>query len=79
MYVLKAGGRGTITRGVGVDGLELCVVLLVKLESLVLPATTATIVGSGAGHELLLREGDKFTSLDEGGTLNCTSGGESPA
>ena len=77
--VVKAGGTGTITRGVGVGGLELGVVLLVVLESLVLPATTATVVSGGAGDELLLREAEEFTSGEEVGTLNCTGGGESPA
>ena len=77
--VVFAGSGFTSTRGVGVDGLELGFGSLVVLESLVLPAAIATVVGSGAGDELLLREGEEFASFDVVGTLNCTGGRESPA
>ena len=55
--VVFAGGDLTTAGGVGVDGLELGHGGLVVLESLVLPATIASVVLGGAGDELLLREG----------------------
>ena len=48
-------------------------------EGVLLPSTIAT-VGSGiAVNELLLRELDEATGLDEVVTLNCGSGREGPA
>ena len=74
--VISASGLGTVARDVWVDGLELGLSSFPVLEGLVLPATTAAVVGSGAGNELLLREGLKLASLDEVLSLEGTSGRE---
>jgi len=85
---VDSGGRGllvvassdlTATGGVGVDRLELGLVGLVVLESLVLPATVATVVGGGAGNELLLREGEELASGNLVSALDGSGGGERPA
>ena len=74
---------GVDTRGVGVDGLELgLVAILVVLVGVSLETTIASVVAVlkvGAINELLLGEGEEFTSGDLVGTLKGTGGGESPA
>ena len=74
--VISASGLRAVARDVWVDGLKLSLGGFPVLEGLVLPATTAAVVGSGAGNELLLREGLKLASLDEVLTLEGTSGRE---
>ena len=74
--VIGARWNGTSSRDIGVDGLQFGLGGLPVLEGLVLPATVATVVGSGAGNELLLGEGLKLASVDLVDTLEGTSGGE---
>ena len=76
--VLAAAGR-TVSGGVGVDRLELSIAGLVVLESLVLPATVATVVSGGALNELLLGEGEEVAGGNLVSTFDGTSGGERPA
>ena len=77
--VISASRLGAVARDVWVDGLELSLGGFPVLEGLVLPATTAAVVGGRAGNELLLREGLELASLDEVLTLEGTSGRERPA
>ena len=77
--VISASGLGAIARDVWVDGLELSLGGFPVLEGLVLPATTATVVGGRAGNKLLLRERLELASLDEVLTLEGTGGRERPA
>ena len=78
-FVISASRLGAVARDVWVDGLELSLGGFPVLEGLVLPATTAAVVGGRAGNELLLREGLELASLDEVLTLEGTSGRERPA
>jgi hypothetical protein len=55
---------GTILSGVGVSGLSSGGTGDVVAESFVLPATVATVVGSGAVNELLFGEGEEVAGLD---------------
>ena len=74
--VICAGGNAACARDIGVGRLKLGLVGLVVLECLVLPATVAGVVGSGAGDELLLGEAQKFTRFDLVSTLEGTSSRE---
>ena len=75
---LIVGARGNLagSRCVFVDGLELSLVVLPVGEGLVLPATVASVVGSGAGNELLLGEGLEGSGSEEVGSFEGTSGRE---
>lgn len=49
------------------------------LEGFVLPSTLASVVGGGAGNELLLREFQESTGSDLVLSLHASGGSESPA
>ena len=74
--IVVARGNLAGSRCVWVDGLELSLIVLPVGEGLVLPATVASVVFSGAGNELLLREGLEVSGGDEVGSLEGTSGRE---
>ena len=79
LLIVSTSWDGTGTRDVGVGRLKLSLGCLPVLESLVLPATVASVVGSGARNKLLLGERLKGSSADEVFALKSTSGGERPA
>lgn len=69
---------------VWIGGLNFSLECLPIAEGLVLPTTTAAVVAiacclSGAVDELLLREAEEGSGLDEMFSLKCSSGGEGPA
>lgn len=75
IHVAGAGAWGDIW----VSRLELLFVGLKIGESMGLPSTLASVRGSVAVNNLLLREGEKVASGNEVGALNGTGGRESPA
>jgi len=81
--LLGLGGvelAGTISGSVGIVRFDFETVLSGILDSEIRPATLATITSIGSAvNDLLFREGEEFTSLDEVETFNGTGGGESPA
>jgi len=71
---------GTVLGSVGVVRFEFKTVLGGILNSEVRPASLASVTGiGGAVNDLLFREGEEFTRVDEVETFEGTSGGESPA
>jgi len=70
----------TILGSVGIIVFDFETILSSILDSEVRPAALATITGiSGTINDLLFREREEFTSVDEVETFDGTSGGESPA
>jgi len=64
---------------VGVVGFEFHAVLLGIEESVRLPSTVATVRSGITINELLFREGDEVTSLQEMSSFHGSGGGERPA
>ena len=69
-----------ILGSVGIVRFEFKTVLSGILNSEIRPATLATITSRGSAvNDLLFREGEEFTIVDEVETFEDTGGGESPA
>lgn len=81
--LVSLGGREvalTILGSVGIVRFEFETVLTSILNSEIRPASLATITSRRSTvNDLLFREGEKFSTVDEVETFEGTSGGESPA
>jgi len=71
---------GTVLGSVGIVSFEFKTVLTGILDSKVRPATLASVTSrAGAVNDLLFREGEELSGVDEVETFEDTGGGESPA